>query len=288
MLQSDAPGFDFADTGEGPVVLFLPGSYSTVAAWRPVQRLLRPGLRMVTTSLCGYGKSAETRTRQDADIRHEVELVEAVARHVGEPVHLVGHSFGGTVALATALAGKIPVTSLSLFEANPLDIIRNDGGGELYQRTFRMSQEFEGAVQAAQPEAPGLIIDFWGGAGTFAAMPEPVKAYCRGTAQVNVLDWHCDFGFALTSQDCSSLQVPVLLVRGALANDAMKAMTTRLAKTLPLARPFVVEGAGHFLISSHPEACAKLLSSFIDEVLGRPDRSAGHEPSGQVSREEQR
>lgn len=266
MIESNGHKIDFADTGDGPVLLFLPGSYSTPAAWRPVQRLLRPGLRMVTTSLCGYGKSAETRSVRDPGMRHEVALVEAVARHVGQPVHLVGHSFGGTVALATALSRTIPVASLSLFEANPLDIVRDDGGGDLYQTTLDMSREFEAAVEAEEFDAPGRIIDFWGGPGAFAAMPAPVQAYCRETARVNVLDWRCDFGFAVSAADCASLDLPVLLVRGALANDTMKAITRQLQVSMPLSRAFVVDAAGHFLISSHPEACARLLSSFIDEV----------------------
>lgn len=266
MIQSSGHTIDFADTGEGPVLLFLPGSYSTPAAWRPVQRLLRLGLRLVTTSLCGYGKSTETRSAQDPGMHHEVALVEAVARHVGRPVHLVGHSFGGTVALATALARTIPVASLSLFEANPLDIVRNHGGGALYQTTLDMSRDFEAAVEAEEFDAPGRIIDFWGGPGAFAAMPAPVQAYCRETVRANVLDWRCDFGFAVSAADCASLEMPVLLVRGAHANDTMKAMTRRLEVSLPLSRTFVCDAAGHFLISSHPEACARLLSSFIDEV----------------------
>ncbi len=268
MLDSHGCDIDLVDAGEGPVLLFLPGSYSTPAAWRPVQRLLPPGLRMLTTSLRGYGGSAETRSAQDPGMGHEVALVEAVARHAGQPVHLVGHSFGGTVALAAALARTIPVASLSLFEANPLDLIRGAGGGLLYQRTLAMSRDFEAAVRAGEPDAPGRIIDFWGGAGAFAAMPAPVQAYCRSTAQANVLDWHCDFGFPVTPQAVAGLDLPVLLVRGALANEAMQAITAALESALPRARPFVVDGAGHFLISSHPQACAGLLSAFLGEVLG--------------------
>ncbi len=266
MIEVGGREIDFAETGKGPVLLFLPGSYSTVAAWRPVQRLLKPGLRLVTTSLCGYGNSADTRTRGDAGMQHEVQLVEAVARHVGQPVHLVGHSFGATVALATALAGRVPVLSLSLFEANPMDIIREQDGGDLYRHTLRVSLDFEAAVDAGEPDAPARIIDFWGGAGAFAGMPEAVREYCRKTARVNVLDWRCDFAFALTPDDCSALRVPVLLVRGGLANAAMAGITAALEQSLDQPRPCVVEGAGHFLISSHAAACAQLLSSFLDDL----------------------
>lgn len=267
MLQTQGRDIDCVEAGEGPALLFVPGSYSTVAAWRSVQRLLRPGLRMVTTSLCGYGASTDTRTRQDLGMHHEVQLVEAVARHVGQPVHLVGHSFGAAVALATALAARVPIASLTLFEANPLNIIRDDDGGKLYQDALRMSLAFEAAVAAAEPDAPGRIIDYWGGAGVFANMPEAVKAYCRETATVNVLDWHCAFSFGLDRSACSALRRPVLLVRGALANQAMKHTTDTLQQALPQSRMHIVDGAGHFLINSHPAECAQLLSAFLDEVL---------------------
>jgi pimeloyl-ACP methyl ester carboxylesterase len=269
MIQIQGRQIDYAESGAGPVVLFVPGSYSTVAAWRPIQRLLKLGLRLVTTSICGYGKSADTRSIGDTGMHHEVQLIEAVARHAGQPVHLVGHSFGGTVALATALSGKVPVLSLSLFEANPINLIRERDGGELFRSTQRMSRDFETAVRAGERDAAGRIIDFWGGAGVYNAMPEAVREYCRGTAQVNVLDWRTVFSFAVTPDDCSgpALSVPVLLVRGGLANAAMVSITSVLAESLAQPRPHVVEGAGHFLISSHPEACAALLSSFLDEVV---------------------
>lgn len=44
---------DYQKSGDGPVVVFVPGSFSTPAAWRPVMKLLPPGYRMVATALCG-------------------------------------------------------------------------------------------------------------------------------------------------------------------------------------------------------------------------------------------
>ena len=55
-------------------------------------------------------------------------------------------------------------------------------------------------------------------------------------------------------------------MRGALANPAMVAITDELAACLPQVRSAVVDGAGHFLITSHAADCARLLSSFLAEV----------------------
>lgn len=264
MANTDEPCFDCVDTGEGPAVLFLPGSYSTAAAWRPIQKLLGAGWRTVTTSLCGYGGTPDTRTPQDTDMQHEVRIVEALARRIGQPVHLVGHSFGGTVALAAALGGRVDVASLALFEANPLDVIRHGDAAGLYADTLAMSRAFEAAVQEGEADAPARIIDFWGGAGAFAAMPEAVKDYCRRTASANVLDWHTDFGFQVTAGSLAALDVPVLLVRGERANAAMVAITDVLGQHLPNVRPAVVDGAGHFLVSTHAAQCAALLASWLN------------------------
>jgi len=263
MLTIDGRNIDCIESGEGPAVLFIPGSYSTASAWRQVQRGLAPGHRLVTTSLCGYGGTSDSRTAQDFGMQHEVRVVEAMARHVDAPVHLVGHSFGGMVALAAALSGRVDVASLALFEANPIALIRSHGDGVLYQETLRMSRGFESAVAAGEPDAPSRIIDFWGGAGVYAAMPEPVRAYCRQTSSVNVLDWRTAFGFDVAPADLAALQIPVLLVRGALANPAMAQMTDLMAAHLPDVRPVVVEGAGHFLITTHAAQCAALLDSFL-------------------------
>jgi len=264
MAPQDNFPIDCVDSGEGPALLFLPGSYSTPAAWRPVQRLLAPNWRMLTTSLCGYGQTAETRSARDHGMPHELRLVEALARRAGGPVHLVGHSFGGTVALAAALSGKIDVASLSLFEPNPMDILPERGPDSLYAEGLRMSQDFERAVAAGERDAPGRVIDFWGGPGVFAAMPEAVQAYCRATVGTNVLDWHTDFGFSVSAVDCARLKTPVLLVRGGLANDAMVKITEALVACLPDVQAEVVEGAGHFLVTTHAPVCAELLSVFLD------------------------
>ena len=123
--MSKAPAIDFVEAGEGATVLFIPGSYSTPAAWTPIQKRLPAKYRMVSTSLCGYGATDEVRTREQTSIECEVDIVAAVARRAGGgPVHLVGHSFGGTVALAAALYRRLTVASLSLFEANPLALVR--------------------------------------------------------------------------------------------------------------------------------------------------------------------
>ncbi len=263
MPTVDGRTIDYQETGEGPAVLFLPGSFSTPAAWRAVQNHLPHGYRFVGTSLCGYGGTAETRTRDDPGMAHQVRIVETVAKHIAAPVHLVGHSFGGAVALASALAGTIDILSIATFEASPIFLLRDHRRPDLLAELRRMSDAFEIAHDAGEPEAAKRVIDFWGGAGSFDAMPDAVKDYCRTTTSSNVLDWRTGYTFEASAVDYAQLDIPVLLVRGARANPAMVNITETLIANLPDVRMAAVNGASHFLITTHAEDCARLLADFL-------------------------
>src|ERR1700749_4497026 len=124
MIKDKRGNIDYDEIGQGPTIVFVPGSCSTGAAWRPIISRLRRRFRCVTTSLLGYGETTERSSLVDWDITHEAEILEKVIRHTAGPVHLVGHSFGGLSALAVALREKVSLLSLSLLEAPAPEILR--------------------------------------------------------------------------------------------------------------------------------------------------------------------
>ncbi|WP_209428020.1 alpha/beta hydrolase [Pararhodobacter sp. SW119] len=266
-LPPQSPAIEFVSRGDaGPAVLFVPGSYSTAAAWRGVWAHLPADWQYAATSLLGCGATTETRRPGNADMPHELAVVRAAAARMGGgPVHLVGHSFGGTVALAAVLDHTFEVASLALFEANPFNLIADNG--PLYGAACDLAREFAAALEAGDPDAAGRIIDYWGGTGTFAAMPPKVQDFCRRAARANALDWETCLGFRLDLSEFAALDFPVMLVRGEGAIPAMIAITDALGACLPAARQEVVEEAGRFLVSTHPKICAALLA----EHLARTD-----------------
>jgi len=261
--QAEMEQFDFIDNGSGPAVLFIPGSFSTHLAWRGVQEHLPNQYRTIGTSLLGYGGSRETRTQNDLGMKHQVALINAVIARIDAPVHLVGHSFGGTIALATALKGSADIVSIATFEANPIALVRERGREDIYDDTRRISDKFEAALAAGEMDAPRHIIDFWDGSGAFARLPKPVQNYCNQTAPANLLDWYTAYAFKADAKDYTTLNIPVLLVRGELSNSFMREATTGLSECLPRAKPAIVPGASHSLIVSHAQECAQLLQAHL-------------------------
>lgn len=259
----DGRTIEFVVSGDpdGIPVLFIAGSFSTPVAWRAIQAALGPGYCCYATSILGYGRTEETRTAADCGISHEIDVIAALGQHIGRPVHLVGHSFGGTVALGAVMKGGIEAISLATFEANPIAILEASHS-ELFAEALATGDAIRQAWQTGDDDAPAVVIDYWGGAGSFAELPEAVRQYCRATTFANVLDWQTVLSLSPSGDALNAVDSPVLLVRGADANPAMVEITRLLEVALPRATAATVAGASHFLISTHPSECARLLADF--------------------------
>ena len=214
MGKQRSDGIDYEETGEGPTIVLVPGSCSTGAAWRPVMAALNGRFRCVTTSLLGYGATAERRSANDASIWHEADIVEAVIRRAAGPVHLVGHSFGGLAALAVALRGRVALESLTIAEAPAANLLRECREHRHYRAFRDMTDAYVDAFCGGDPAAIATMIDFYGGSGTFAAWPPRVRAYALETTPVNILDWASVYGFRLPPSALAGVDVPVLVLRG--------------------------------------------------------------------------
>ncbi|MEP1208273.1 MAG: alpha/beta hydrolase [Rhizobiaceae bacterium] len=252
-----------SDTGSGPALLFLPGSYSTKEAWKGVQAALQGSYRVISTSLPGYGATPEIRSDLVADMALMQEFVAHVVGRIGEPVHLIGHSFGGLTALASTLSGAVEPLSVITFEGNPIYSLPQQGEFVWKHQVLEVGEKFEQAYERGDADAAALIIDYWGHEGFFAAMPETVRNFCRATTYTNVLDWRAAAGFTPRVSEFSSIDVPSSLVRGELANDAIVEITGLLSQIMPSATQHIVPSAGHFLISTHAEQCAAIIDDHM-------------------------
>ncbi len=156
----------------------------------------------------------ERRTAADPDISHEAEILESVVRKAGSHVHLVGHSFGGLVALAVALRNRVPLASLVILEAPAPEVLRDRGEYQHYRAFRQMTETYFAAFAGGNAEAIAAMIDFYGGAGTYASWPPRVRAYAVETTPVNILDWASAYGFALPAKSLAAVQIPTLVIRG--------------------------------------------------------------------------
>jgi pimeloyl-ACP methyl ester carboxylesterase len=263
MIESERGVIDYDESGAGPTVVLVPGSCSTGAAWRPVISQWGSGFRCVTTSLLGYGGTAERRDALDVDISHEADILEAVIRRAACPVHLVGHSFGGLVALAVALRNRVPLLSLTIVEATAMELLWSMGECQHYRAFREMTAAYFVAFHAGERDAIESMIDFYGGAGTFAAWPSPVRGYAVETTSVNILDWASAYDFELTQEALANIAVPTLVLWGGESHPAMQRANELLGWCMENASVVTIAGAAHFMISTHAKEVARLIARHV-------------------------
>jgi pimeloyl-ACP methyl ester carboxylesterase len=263
MIEDARGHIDYDESGAGPTIVLVPGSCSTGAAWRPVIAQWQNGFRCVITSLLGYGGTAERRSAADTDIAHEAEILEAVIRRAAGPVHLVGHSFGGLSALAVALRKRVPLASLTIAEAPAPEILRPAGEYRHYLDFQRMTEAYFTAFRAGERTAIASMIDFYGGAGTFAGWPQRVRDHCAETTPVNILDWGSAYGFNLKPALLATIDVPTLVFWGRDSHPAAKCANILLARHIPNASFANIPGASHFMISTHPSEAAQMIAAHV-------------------------
>ena len=216
-MIEDAHGrIEYDEQGSGPTLVLVPGSCSTGTAWRPVIKALDgkfPLRHDQPARLWRRRLSAGTET--DPSVLREAEMLETVIGKAGGSVHLVGHSFGGAVALIVAMRKRVPIASLTVLEA-PIPSLLGISGEEAHYRAFRdMTDAYFAGLSRWRPGGDPTMIDFYGGDGTWASWPERVRAYAVETTPVNMLDWGCAYDHPLSPEMLAAIDVPVAVAVGA-------------------------------------------------------------------------
>jgi pimeloyl-ACP methyl ester carboxylesterase len=131
-LSDGVTHYELAGPDTGPLVLLIPGITIPLDYWdATAAQLHASGLRTLAYSAYGRGWSDRVEGRYDQALflRQLDELVDAVAAH--DPLHVVGTSMGGLIAMAYATRDGVP-KPLSLTLIGPAGLTeRNQLGARL-------------------------------------------------------------------------------------------------------------------------------------------------------------
>src|SRR5207342_961301 len=73
-------------------------------------------------------------------------------RHVPAGVHVVGHSYGGVVALHLALAGRVPIRSLTLIEPVAFFLLPHAGAQAAWLEIQDLGQTYAARIAAGETQ----------------------------------------------------------------------------------------------------------------------------------------
>jgi pimeloyl-ACP methyl ester carboxylesterase len=253
--------------GHGTAVVLLHSSMASKSQWRALMEGMRGTHRLIAIDLHGYGDSAMPECRGRFALADEVRLVQTKLAQVLQPeesFHLVGHSFGGGVALRLAHAAPERIRSLSLYEPTAFHLL--DRGDPALEEIRSVARAVEAGMRDGRATgATERFIDYWNGAGAYAALPASRQALFVSLLPKVPLDFQALLDDPLRAADYSGIAVPACLIAGGESPDCTHAIVSILAATLAKRETYEID-AGHMAPLTHPELVNPIIDSFIRRI----------------------
>jgi len=262
MMKASHPAY--FSTGAGSAVVLLHCTLSSKNQWRGLSSLLAGEHRVIAVDLYGYGETPMPEKSGEFTLWDEAELVASALERLlapGESCHLVGHSYGGAVALCFAQRHPERISTLTVFEPVAFHLLHRDDPG--LAPVLAMMAELARLLAAGlRAEAAATFLDYWSGPGSFAHYPARVQQdFARRTPKL-ALDFQALTGTPLTLDDYRGLALPVTVIAGRSSRLPALRVAEELCGALPDCRLRWVE-TGHMGPVTHPE----LLNPIIRESL---------------------
>ncbi len=91
----------FEQQGTGSPIVFVHGSYATTASWKKLVDQLAAGYLCISIKLPGHCGLPDPEDFSSPSIETELGIIERVVSTLtDQPIHLVGHSYGGGRCIA--------------------------------------------------------------------------------------------------------------------------------------------------------------------------------------------
>ena len=255
----------FEEQGSGSPVVFIHGSYATTSTWKKMVSVLAETHHCILIKLPGHCGTPDPEDFSDPSIETELGILERVVNLLtDEPIHLVGHSFGGVIALAQALKGNLNVSQVSLFEPVAVWVLEKVQDEAMSARVQKFLTQYRYDVSQNTAYVCGQVIDFWGGEGVFESLPAFIKESMEPLVANNIRHWDT---VAIMDNNLADLQectIPTRLICGTQSNPVARAICEHLHKSMPNSKIYTIEGASHSLVSSHVNEC---LSALCDQSI---------------------
>src|SRR5215218_6099490 len=235
VTSHDGTAVSYDRYGDGPPLVLVHGGFSDHETnWTYAKPLLSPRFKVHAVARRGRGETAATAGHTIAD---EAADVAAVVRAAGEPVFLLGHSYGALCALEAAALAPGRVAALVLYEAPGPELVDADKVARLQQHGE--SADWDGMVRSFLRESLQVPDE-----DIAALRASPDWAPWIADAPATLGDLQALVRYSLEPERYRTLGIPVLLLVGTESPRELYATDT-LAAVLPDVRVVALEGQAH-------------------------------------------
>jgi pimeloyl-ACP methyl ester carboxylesterase len=221
---------------------------------------LAPRYRVLAPDLLGYGESGSWPAGHPFHFRQDVAFLQSLLADETAPVHVVGHSYGGLLALQLALHAPELVRSVAAYEPVAFSVLDPAG---VTDAPNDLQWKWEPGADGVDEAWLRRFVDWWSGPGAW----DRLGAATRGGFLA--VGWKLYQEVLSLARDTTSaaeyaaIRVPVLLLAGATSPPVEHRIIETLAAALPRALVRIFPGVGHMGPLSH----MKLVNGAIEEHL---------------------
>jgi pimeloyl-ACP methyl ester carboxylesterase len=266
-MRTDTAGAGFAtQPGNRGLVVALHCSGAGAGQWRRLGDELADDYELIAPEHYGCDSIGAWTGEHAFTLADEAKRTIALIDRCDRPVHLVGHSYGGGLALHIALKRPNRIASLALYEPSAFHLLNQPDTGEhtAFAEIVDITRETgNGVVTGNYRRTAACFVDYWSGPGAWSALRPSVQNALTRWAPKAPLDFQALIQEPTPASAYAILHFPVLVLRGEHAPAPTRHIAETLPTLMPAARLAVVAGAGHLGPLTHEAEVSGLIVSHI-------------------------
>ncbi|HEX8619705.1 MAG TPA: alpha/beta hydrolase [Thermoanaerobaculia bacterium] len=249
-----------------PAVLLIHSGGFTSRQWRKLAELLSPDHRVIAPDLLGYGASGAWPDGEPFHFRQDVDLLASL---LDEPAHLVGHSYGGFLALQLALAHPRLVRSIAVYEPVAFGILDEVEDADARAALGLIKRSWDRDESGVDEAWLAAFVDWWNGAGAWVHLPEETKGAFRSVGW-KLFQEVMTLGADQTNRATyGTITVPTLILGGATSPLAERRVVEKLGAALPRGRAHFFDNVGHMGPITHAPLVNAAIVEHVRAAEGR-------------------
>jgi pimeloyl-ACP methyl ester carboxylesterase len=269
-MQANGVSLSYIDEGTGQPVVFVHGAFSDLRVWEPQRQAISEKHRFIAYTQRYFGnKQWPDSNKKYSQVTHSEDLAEFIRKLNVGPVYLVGRSYGGTIALRTAL--KNPELVRGVVAQEPTIAFAVAMGNPEYKKILKKERSgLKPAKKAAKEgnlsKATQLFADWTNNqAGGFDRLSDDLKTVHLENGHTIPLHFTATKPPKVTCEDLNQLKMPIALTSGEFSRPFFKILIQSAHDCINGSELFEIPGARHAATSQNPKDFNQFLIKFIDK-----------------------
>ncbi len=263
----DGTRIAYRRSGEGPPLVLVHGTAANHGRWSPVLPAFEERFTIYAIDRRGRGGSGDG---HGYVIEREFEDVAAVIDSIGEPVNLLGHSYGALLALEAALLTR-NIRKSVLYDPGI------EAGEEIYPH--RVVERLEALLEAGDRD--GVVATTMR---DVAGLPPETVEHLRtlpvwqarvDAAHTIPRELRAVKAYRFDPERFGDLGVPTLLLSGGASPGAFREAAETVYGALPNSRMVVMPGQGHAAMDTGTDLFTAEVLDFLTDVQRAPTSPQG-------------